>query len=146
MKLGTYVVLIVTMIAFLEMIGVPTGASNILSSFGIDINPTTSALNSADIESSTFFYWLFGTGAGVLVIAGGIGAVIVGLFAKSYDPSLIALPLIVSLGSLLASTIWTIIKYAQSIAPSWATNIVGLIMIGIGIGFVMSCVDYFVGR
>jgi len=146
MKFGTFVVMFVTMIMFLEFVGVPTGASVILSSFGIDINPTTAELLTADIESSNFFSWIFGSGAGVLVLIVGGGAIIVGLFAKSYDTSLVILPAIVSIGTLLSSTGWIIIKYMQSFGQIWATTLVGIVFIGLLIAFIMSCVDYFAGR
>ncbi len=146
MKLGGFIIMIVCMIMFLEFLAIPTGASNILGSFGVDITPATGKLNSADLEASSFFSWIFGTGAGIFFIIGTVGAVLIGLFGRSYDTSLVILPLVISVGSLLASTIWTIIKYMQSIGPSWATNIVALILFGIGLGFIMACVDYFAGR
>jgi predicted outer membrane lipoprotein len=146
MKLGSYIILILSMVMFLEFVGVPTGASVIFSTFGIEINPITLELISADVESSNFFSWIFGAGSGILLIASTAGAVIVGLFAKSYDTSLVILPLIVSIGTLLASIFGITIKYVQSISPPWATAIVMILLFGIGIGLIMSCVDYFAGR
>lgn len=146
MKLGGFIILLLSLIMFLEFVGVPTGASSILGSFGLEINPVTAELNSADIESSNFFDWIFGDGSGILLIATTGGALIIGLYAKSYDTSLIILPLVVSVGTLLSSTIWIIIKYVQGISPAWVTGIVAFIMVGIGIGFIMSCVNYFAGR
>ena len=145
MKLGTFVVMFLVMVMFLEFVGVPTGASTILGSFGININPNNE-LTDIDGANSTFWNWIFGAGAGVLLIISAGGAVIIGFFAKSYDPSLVILPLIVSIGTLFSSTAFTIIKYMNSYGQAWATNIVALIMIGVGIAFLMSCVDYFTGR
>jgi hypothetical protein len=146
MKLGTFTVLFVCMIMFLEFVGIPTGASLMLGTFGIDINHNTGELISADGEQSTFWGWIFGAGAGILVILSLGGAVIVGLFSKSFDTSLIILPLVISLGTTLSSTAWTIIKYMNTFGSSWATNIVAIIMAGLGVAFIMSCVDYFAGR
>lgn len=146
MKLGSFVVMFLCMVMFLEFVGVPTGASTILGSFGVNINSNTGALISADVEQSAFWGWIFGSGAGILVVLSLGGAVIVGLFAKTFDTSLVILPLIVSLGTLLSSTVWTIIKYMNTLGEPWATNIVALIMAGVGVAFVMSCVDYFAGR
>jgi len=146
MKLGAFIVMFLCMVMFLEFVGVPTGASTILGTFGIDINSNNGVVNSMDGENSTFWDWIFGAGAGVLLVISATGAVIIGLFAKSYDTSLIILPLVISVGSLLASTMWTIIKYMDSFGQSWATNIVSLVLVGVAIAFIMSCVDYFAGR
>ena len=146
MKLGTFVVLFLCMIMFLEFAGIPTGAGKTLGVFGIEINSESGELTSADAEGSTFWSWIFGTGIGVLVILSVGGAVIVGLFAKSYDTSLVILPLIVSIGGLFASTVWTLIKYMNDFGQAWATSIVAIILAGAGIAFLMSCSDYFAGR
>jgi hypothetical protein len=144
MKFGKFVVLFVTMILFLEFVAIPTGASVILSSFGIDINENYD-LESADIGNSTFFNWVFGN-AGILITIGAVGAVIIGLFAKSYDTSLIILPLIVTIGGLFASTSWAVISYCMGLGIGWLTKIVSVVFIGLGIAFLMSCIDYFANR
>lgn len=146
MRFGGFVVTFVCMIMFLEFMGIPTGASAILSSFGIEINPITGDLISADGESGSFFQKIFGENVGVLVILSIGGAVIVGLFAKSFDTSLVILPVIVFIGTLLSSTTWIIIKYTSGFGQAWATNIVAMIMVGMWIAFIMSCMDYFAGR
>ena len=145
MRLGDWVVMILAMIIFLEFVGIPTGASAVLENFGITINPTTSELTNSDMANSTFFGWVFGN-AGILLVLLGGGAIVIGLFAKSYDTSLIILPLVVSIGTTLFLTFSAILVYAQSIGQPWITALVGTIFIPIGAGFVMSCVDYFSGR
>jgi len=146
MKLGSFVVMFLCMVMFLEFVGIPTGASTILGSFGIDINSNTGELISADGEQSDFWGWIFGDVAGILVVLGLGGVIVIGIFGKSIDPVYIMLPFLVSIGTLLSSTVWTIIKYMSDFQQAWATNIVALIMAGIGIAFIMSCVDYFTGR
>lgn len=146
MKLGSFAVVFLCMIMFLEFVGVPTGASTILGTFGVNINSDTGTLVSADGEQSEFWGWIFGEGAGILVVLSIGGAIIVGLFAKSFDTSLIILPFIISLGTLLSSTAWTLIKYMNTFGEAWATNIVAIIMAGVAVAFIMSCVDYFAGR
>ena len=145
MKLGTFVVMFLVMVMFLEFVGVPTGASTILGTFGININ-SNNELTDIDSGNSTFWDWIFGAGAGILLIISAGGAVIIGLFAKSYDTSLVILPFIVSIGTLLSSTMFTIIKYMNGYGQAWATNIVAMVLVGVGIAFIMSCVDYFAGR
>ena len=145
MRLGEWLILLVGMMIVLEFFGIPTGLSGTLTQFGIDINPVTSELINADIENSSFFSWIFGN-AGILILVSGGAAVIVGLFAKGYDTSLVILPLVISVGTLFASTSWFIIKYAQSINQDWITMLIATIFIPMGIGFIWSCVDYFAGR
>ena len=146
MKLGEFCVVILVMIVFLEFVGIPTGLSTIAQSYGIEINPATSQLTNADMGNSESYLYLFGTGIGVLVILATAGAVIVGLFAKTYDVSLIILPLVISTAGIFITTFWTIILYVQGFNQVWATNLITIIMGGIGVAFIWSCVNYFAGR
>ena len=145
MKLGEFCTVILVMIIFLEFMGIPTGLSAIASSYGININPATSQLINADIENSSFYLYLFGA-VGILIVLAGAGAVIVGFFAKSYDVSLIILPLIIFTAGIFATTFWTLILHVQSLNQVWATNVITIIMGGIGVAFIWSCVNYFAGR
>lgn len=144
MRLGQFVIMFTVMIMFLEFIGIPTGASVALSNFGIDINPNTGEILSADGDDSTFYNWIFGNSGILILITGGV--IIVGLFAKGYDTSLVILPLIVLIGTALSSTCWIIIKYMSSFNQAWATNITLIILGGLWVAFIMSCVDYFGNR
>lgn len=146
MKLGEFCTVILVMIVFLEFIGIPTGLSTIMSSYGIEINPATSELTSADMGNSSFYLKIFGKGVGVLILLSAGGAVIIGLFAKSYDVSLVILPLIISTAGIFIATFWTIILHVQSLNQPWATNLITIIMGGLGVAFIWSCIDYFAGR
>lgn len=146
MKLGEFVVVLIVMTVFLEFMGIPTGLSTILSSYGININPATAQLTSADMGNSAFYLKIFGAGAGVLILLSAGGAVIVGLFAKSYDVSLVILPLIITTATIFITTFWTIILHVQTLDQVWATNLITIIMGGIGVAFIWSCIDYFAGR
>jgi hypothetical protein len=141
MKLWNYLVIFTTMMIFMEFVGIPTGISGTLSYFGVNINPITHQLISADLESSTFYGWLFGL-SGVLIILSTVGTVIVGLFARSYDTSLVVLPAIISVGTLFTSTFIFLIQY---FSESWAQNIMVVIFVPLGIGFLWSCVEFFRG-
>jgi hypothetical protein len=145
MRLGGWITMLLGMMIFLEFLAIPTGLSVVLQNFGVSINPNTAELVDADIENSTFFGWIFGN-TGVLILLIGGGAVIVGLFAKSYDTSLIVLPILVSIATLFASTSWAIINHAQSLGQGWITALVATIFIPLGVGFIWACVDYFAGR
>jgi uncharacterized membrane protein YczE len=146
MKLGNWVVMLLTMMIVLEFLGIPTGLSSTLSYFGVNINPVTSQLVSADIGNSSFWSYIFGEGLGILLILLGGGAIIVGLFAKSYDTSLVILPLITTIAGLFIGTFWSIIKYTQMLGQDWMTALIATIFIALGAGFIFSCVDYFAGR
>jgi hypothetical protein len=146
MKLGSYIIMIITMMVFLEFLGISTGISTTLEHFGITINEHTHELMSADLQNSGFFSYLFNNTGGLLIVLVGGSAVIVGLFARSYDTSLVILPFIVAIATLFASTSWSIIKHAQLIGEPWITGLTAIIFIPIGIGFIMSAIDYFVGR
>lgn len=157
MKLGAWMVMIVTMILFLSLIGLSIpGLNPIVEGIGVNINESSSSIVSADIESSNLWSKLFGTTAftlfgipftaGILIVLLGTGAVVVGLFAKGYDTSLVILPLIVFVAGLFISTFWAIINYTMGFNQLWITSIVSILFIGLAIGFIMSCVDYFAGR
>ena len=146
MKMQEYVIMFITMIIFLEFAGVPTGFSATLEQFGINWNENTHQLVSADLENSGFWDEIFSSSSGILILLVGVGAIVVGLFAKSYDTSLIILPFVIYIGGLFTLTSWTIIKYAQTLGQNWITLLVATIFIPLGIGFILSCVDYFAGR
>lgn len=143
MKLGGWVIMLTVMILFLSLMGLQIPIlDNILNALGIDINLGTSEIVSADIENSSL--WNSITVIFLALVAG--GAVVVGLFAKGYDTSLVILPFIVFLGGLFISTFGAIISYTIGGSPTWLVGIVTIIFTGLSVGFVMSCVDYFAGR
>ena len=126
MKLGGWLVMLTAMIMFLSLLGLPTGLNSTLEKVGINIDSDTAQLESADIESSTLWNKIFGSGVGILVILGGAAIVAIGLFARGYDPSLILITFIVFVGGLYISTFWGIISYVATFNQSWMTNIIGL--------------------
>lgn len=144
MKIGEFCVVIIVMVIFLEFVGLPTGLSAITNSYGVNINNETAQLISADIENSTSYSYLFGA-AGILVLIGLSGAVVVGFFTKSFDTSLVVLPLITATAGIFATTFWTTILYVKELNQVWATNMITIIFVGIGMAFIWSCVDYFRG-
>jgi len=147
MRLGGWMVMLTGLVLFLTLVGLPTGLTSILNSLGITINPVTAEITAIDIESSSFWSEIFGTtGILVAVIGTGVGSVLVGLFGKGYDPSLVYAPFIVAVAAIFISTFWGIISYVMSFGQLWMTSIVGLMFGVLGVGFVMSCVDYFGGR
>lgn len=144
MRLGGWVMMLSAMIIFLTLIGMETGLTTTLDSLGISINQTSGEFV-ADIESSSIWDAIFGT-AGVLILIGTAGLVLIGLFGRGYDPSLAYAPFIVAVGALYMSTFWSIISYVAGFNQWWMTSIIGLIFATLGIGFIMSCINYFGGR
>lgn len=146
MRLGGFTVTFVVMIMFLAFVGIPTGTTDTLKLFGINIDAVNGELISADGEQSEFFRQLLGENLGALIAFTLAGAVIVGLFAASRDTIFIVTPVIVFLATSLSSVSWNIIKYTIGFGQAWATNIIVIIFVGIWIAFIMSCMDYFAGR
>jgi len=147
MKLGGWLVMLTALIMFLTLIGLPTSLNSILETVGVNINEETAQLNtSSDMESSSFWSNIFGTGGFLIILAGGATIVAIGLFARGYDPSLILLPLVVFVAGLYITTFWTLIKYVSTFNQAWATSVVGIVLASLAVGFAMSCVDYFAGR
>lgn len=144
MKLGEFCVVLLVMITFMQFMGLPTGLEDVSRSYGFIIND--GQLTSADMESSTEFLKVFGVAAGILVILGLSTAVVVGFFTRSFDTSLVILPLVTGTATLFARTFWTIISHVKGLEQAWATNTVTLIMGGIGVAFMWSAVGYFANR
>jgi len=142
MKFGGWVVMLVTFVVFLEFLGIPTGLSIVLQSFGVNINSNTGDLVSFGLDGSTFWTTIL---AALLVISAG-GAVIIGLFAKSYDTSLIIAPLIVAIAGIMIGIFGGTILYVVTLGQRWMTMLISTLFIALGVGFIMSCVDYFAGR
>jgi len=157
MKLGGWLIMLTILILFLSFIGLNiAGLNPITEGIGVTMNETTGGIQNADIEESGFWNRLFGTTAftlfgisftaGILIALIGTGAVVVGLFAKGYDTSLVILPFVVFVAGLYISTFWSIMGYVKDLKEVWMTNIVALLFIALAVGFIMACVDYFAGR
>lgn len=141
MKLTGWVVLISVMLMFLSLVGFQTVFSPVLSK--LNINIIDGNIASADSESSDLFDLLFNSTTGILVSLSALSAVIVGLYVTSRDNSVLALPFIIYIGGVFAVSFWSIITL---VTEGWMRNIVGLIFGGLSIGFITSCMDYFLGR
>ena len=137
MKLGGWVVMIVTMILFLSLIGIETGLNPILSSIGISVGTDSTT---ADIENSSFWIYLL-----ALLVTVSAGTLVIGLFGKGYDVSLAIAPMIIYVASIFIKTWWSIISL-EAVNMWWMQSIVSLVFVGLGIGFIFACYNYFAGR
>lgn len=139
MKLGAWMVMLTTMLIFLTLLGIETGLNYVLETIGIDISNST--LQGADVISSSF--WT--VALGVLTIVSG-GSVIIGLFAKGYDPSLVIAPFVTFIGTLYIPTLVSLINYVSDFNQWWMTALIITIFGGFAVGFIMAMIDYFAGR
>lgn len=142
MKLGGWLVMLTGMMLFLTFIGLPTIFSSTLSQIGITTNSTSALPANIDIESSNFWGELFGSSGTFLVILAG-GAVVIGLFARGYDPSLIILAPLIFVAGTFIPTFIILIKYMATFNQSWMTSIAYLLFGSLSVGFIWACVDYF---
>jgi hypothetical protein len=143
MKFSEWVVVLMVMAVFLSFVGIPTGITTVMEYYGVNI--TSSELISADVENSSLWDYLFNSTTGKLAIVA-VAGVVIGLFAKSYDTSLVILPIIVSQVILFIGIFWSTIAYVMDFGQNWLTMIIGLILIGMLMGFIWSAVDHFAGR
>lgn len=136
MKLGGWIVMITCMVLFLSLIGIDTGLSSILDSLGIGIGTDSTT---ADLENSSFWVYL------LVILAGATASTLIIGFFGNYDVSIAILPTIVFVASVFGKTFWSIISL-DSLNMWWMQSIVTLVFVGLGLGFLFACYDYFAGR
>lgn len=139
MKLGGWLVMLTGMMLFLTLIGIPTGLTSILSTLGLTF--VNGELISSSFVASSFYIAIIAA-----LTAASAGAVIIGLYGKGYDVSLVIVPVVLLVAALFIPTFFIIVKEVSAYGSNWATGIVVLIFISLSIGFIMSCLDYFAGR
>ena len=139
MKLGEWTVVLITMIVFLELMGITTGLG-ILTDFGISI--TDGTFSGGDLEGAAFWALVLG----ILSTVGVGSAVLIGYFTKSYDTSIVIAPMIVSVVAIFASTFFSIMSIPEIAEVIWIKNIISILFVGMGVAFLWSALDYFAGR
>jgi len=144
MKFGGWIVMLTTMIIILSLVGVTTTLSPLIESVGINID--NGEVEIADMESSSFWDYLFGSLTGLLVSLGATATVSVGLYLYTKDNGLLVLPFIVWFGGIFVSSFWTIIQTVSELNVWWMTGITTVIFGALSVGYVFSCLDYFLGR
>jgi hypothetical protein len=154
MKLGQWMMMLSGMILFLSLIGLEIPGLNPINQ-AIGLNVTNGTTVSADLESSTIFSALFGSGSeaiqlfgisltsGILLslLAGGV--VTAGLYVATKDSAILILPILIIIAGLYASTFVSVVSYFD---VGWARNIAVSIFGILSIGFLMSILDYFLNR
>jgi len=143
MKLGGWVVMLVAMVLFLTLVGIPTTLNNVLEGVGMNITATGGTPTVVgDVESSDIWDWIFGLEGFVATFV--LGSVItLGLYLYTKDKAIILVPLIASTANLFAGTFWGLIMYVKDFNQTWMTYMVLLIFGSLSVGFLWACVDYF---
>jgi hypothetical protein len=147
MKVWNYVVIMVTLIIFLNLIGLGGfGETPILNELSININNTdTQSPISQDPSGSNMFLIVFVTGLSVAILTGGF-AIATALFTQSsLDWKIVALPPMITLFTLFIMSGWNILQLARNSHEGWLVAVIGTIFIPLLIGFLISAIEWFAG-
>ena len=140
MKLGGWVVMLLVFCIVLNIVGISSIGSTILSKFNIGIDDEGTVTN-ANLSGSTLWIAIIAA----LTVLGAAG-LIIGTFGKGYDPSLLLAPLIVTIGGIFIGTFFSTILFVRGLDQLWLTYITLIIFVGMAAGFIMACLNYFGGR
>lgn len=149
MKIWNYMMIMLTMMIFLSFLGFsPTGSGSMLNNLSISIN--TSATNptdlvTADLVGSSWFEKLFNKTTGILALIGLGGAIIVGLFSKTFDWKIVMIAFFISFVSTFVYFGYSIVQLAQSTGEIWLTAIIATIFLPLTAMFIFSIVEWFGG-
>lgn len=142
MKLWNYIFIFTGISVVFALAGMEVaGISDLFRTIGLEISDGISTFS---IEN-TFWNKLFSTD-GLLVAAISSGAVGIGAFLYTKDKSFLMVPLITSVtfywGSVIASLVQ---QKAGGGAYGVFGTVLGIVGIALTVGFIQSCVDYFLG-
>ena len=145
MKVWNYMIIMLSLILFLNLIGIPTeGSDAVLSSAGIVVNSTTGELVTADVGDSAWYTKTFGV-AGILVVVLTGGAIIVGFFTKNFEWKLVLLPFFSAVVIGFVATGKTIIDLAIATEARWLIAVIATIFLPLTAMFIVSVVEWFGG-
>jgi hypothetical protein len=142
MKVWNYIVIMTTMIIFLNFVGLaPTATNSFSNQTSISFN-ATSATNpiSVDFQNSSWFQSIL-----VALIAGSVGAVAIGLFTKQFEWKLVVLTPMLAILGLFITTGWSILQLAVSTGEGWLIMVIATIFVPMMVGFGISVVEWFAG-
>lgn len=140
MKLWNYIFLLTGISVLFALAGVQVaGISDLLKLIGS--TASSSGIGTFAVEN-TLWNKIFGTG-GLLIGIGASSAVAVGLFVTSRDKAFLTIPLITGVTFYWGSVMVSIVQQMGSY--DIFGNIIGIIGIVLTVGFIQSCIDYFMG-
>jgi len=148
MKLGGWTVMLLVFCIVLNIVGITNIGKSVFETFNIGI-ANNGTVTSADVEDSTFWRSMFNEdedNKGILVALGVAGLIIIGLFAKGFDVSLVYVGFIVLAAGWFIGTFWQTINYVNLLGHLWLTYITLIVFGGMAAGFIMACLNYFGGR
>ena len=97
MRLGGWMIMLSVFIMVILLMGIDVPLNRVIGNFGMNITNEGEVIN-ANLEDSSFWLKLFDKAEGnkgLLVKLGLVGIIMIGLFAKGYDTSIILAPIIV---------------------------------------------------
>lgn len=140
MKLWNYIVIFTGVSILMALAGLNVaGFSDLFNIIGITIS--SSGLGSVEVESSLWSF-IFGT-TGLLITVGASTAIGIGTFVYTKDKAFLMIPIITSVFFYWISVLISIVNYVKPY-PVFGL-IIGVILLALSIGFIQSCVDWFLG-
>jgi hypothetical protein len=146
MKLWNYMMIMLTMMIFLAFLGFsPAGSKGVLSDVGIVINETTGELIEGDIASSNWTDSLFNSTNGLIALIGIGGAVIVGLWTRTFDWRIVLIGFFTAFVTKFITFGWGIVQLAMDTGETWLIAIIATVFLPLTVMFVFSIVEWFGG-
>lgn len=134
-KVFTYAILSVGMMLVLNIMGIPTGVSSILSWIGLSGSSQT-------VDVSLFITTILAVFAGTALVTG----IFIGLLTRSTAPeSYLIAPLMAQL-AVFVGTFTSVINYASAATGNdWSSKVILVIMAPVAIGYGISLISYWRG-
>ena len=146
MKLWNYMMIMLTMMIFLAFLGYsPAGSPDILNDVGITINETTGELVEGDIASSNWTDTLFNSTNGLIALIGIGGAVIVGLWTRTFDWRIVLIGFFTSFITKFITFGWGVVQLAKDTGETWLIAVIATVFLPLTAMFIVSIVEWFGG-
>ena len=142
MKLFNYIFLLTGISILLALSGIQVaGFTELFNKIGLDIN--NNQFNNFKIDS-TLWNVIFGT-QGLLTAIGSMTLIGVGFFIYTQDKSFLMLPVITGVFFYWMSVLVSISDYARVYGNSLFSTISLLIIVPLTVGFLIACIQWFLG-
>lgn len=139
MNLWNYITMVTGISLLLALAGVNVaGISELLRVIGVSIG--TTGITGFEFTSSELWNFIF-SDTGILSSVAATGAIGIGLYVYTKDKAYLVLPIITGVWIYWISAMASIIGQLKD-TPVFGT-IIGVILIVLTIGFIQTCVDYF---
>ncbi len=143
MKVWNFLMAAVTLMIFLQFCGIQTGLSPLLQFIGLNFNPSTHELTSANMTFSNLWNFLFDPLTGTIFTLGISAAVTAGLIYSGRQDLAIYAFVASTVSISFVNTFFSIINlmlYNQY--PGWVISMVSIICIPLIAGFIFALIDY----